>query len=324
MRNTYPKQMALVFLLLATSAMIGCSKNSTGGDVDDGNTPYFISDLNITAATDSTILLVWTATGDDSDQGTASSYDIRHWHTWISPSNWDSAVKLTGEPHPRPAGQKDSMLIRGLTKDSTYYFGLVVCDEANNCAGSNCAKGVCFTDAVVVFPDPHLDSVVRAMIPKPTGDILRSDLMLHQILNANQAGISSLSGIECWTTLDGIMLAGDSVTDLTPLSGLTRLTGLGLTGNGISNIAPLNGLVNLELLHLRANQVTDLTALTGMVKLHQLDITQNSITDLAPLVANSGLATNDTIFLQYNPLSQTAINVQAPALQARGVTIIGL
>jgi len=177
---------------------------------------------------------------------------------------------------------------------------------------------------VIAFGDQKLDSVVRKLVNKPTGSIMKSDIMPYDLLDANWAGISSLTGIECWITLSGVLLANNSVTDLTPLSSLTSITGLGLTANGISNITPLNGLTNLELLHLRANQVTDLTALSGLTKIHQLDLTQNNITDLAPLVANSGLATNDTIFLQFNPLSQTALNEQVPALQARGVTIIGL
>lgn len=325
MKNLACKLQWILFVVLIISTVSSCSKKGAGGDdADDGNNPYVILDLRVAAVSDSTVTLIWTATGDDADQGTATSYDIRYWHTWLTPANWDSAVQLTGEPHPRVAGQTDSMKVRGLKKDSTYYFGLQACDEVGLCAGSNCAKGVCFTDMVIAFADQKLDSAVRKLVGKPTGSIMRSDIMPYDLLDANWAGISSLTGIECWTTLSGVLLSNNSVTDLTPLSSLTSVTGLGLTANGISNITPLNGLTNLELLHLRANQVTDLTALSGLTKIHQLDLTQNNITDLAPLVANSGLATNDTIFLQFNPLSQTALNEQVPALQARGVTIIGL
>ncbi len=85
-------------------------------------------------------------------------------------------------------------------------------------------------------------------------------------------------------------------------------------------LAPL---VNLQLLHLRANAVVDLTPLTGMTKLIQLDITQNAITDLAPLVANTGLGAGDTVWVGYNPLSTQALTVDIPALQARGVIVLG-
>jgi hypothetical protein len=319
------KHWIVAVLALGLLGVLSCSKKSSGGDDgDDGNTPYNILDLRVSSVTDSSVTLIWTATGDDADQGTASSYDIRYWHAWITEANWDSAFQVGYEPHPSPAGQKDSMCVTGLKKDSTYYFALQACDEATNCAPSGCVMGVCFTDVVVTFADSHLDSVVRVLISKPTGSILRSDLMGHDFLDANQAGIASLNGIELWTTLTAILLAGNSVTDLSPLANLVSLRGLGLTGNGIVNIAPLSGLVNIELLHLRANAVSDISALAGLTKLHQLDISDNDITNLAPLVANSGLASGDTVYAGQNPLSQQSLTVDVPALQARGVTILGL
>lgn len=317
---------SVVCVVCALAVIGSCSKkNGAGGDeADDGNNPFFIGDVAVAAVTDSSALLVWTATGDDSDQGTATTYDIRYWHTWISPSNWDSSTRIVGEPHPKVAGAKESLLVNGLKKDSTYFFGLQVCDEANNCAGSNCAFGTCFTDVVVTFPDYHLDSAIRANFAKPTGDIMLSDLRAHDGLMANEAGISSLSGIEPWKNLRGAGFASNSITDLSPLSSLHNMLSLGLTDNGLSDISPLTPLQNLTLLHLRTNHVVDLSALTFMTSLRQLDLTQNQITDLAPLVANSGLGAGDTIWIGENPLSAEATTVQVPALQARGVAVMGL
>ena len=356
---------AVVLLL----AVWSCSKNSAGGDdVDDGNTPYFISDFMVDSVTDSSVLLTWTATGDDSNQGTASTYDIRYWHTWLAPANWDSAFQLTGEPHPKVAGSKESLWVYDLKKDTTYYFSLVICDEVNNCSGSNGAVGTCFSDMVITFPDTHLDSAVRYDIGKPTGDIMVSDLRQHSVFSANDAGISDLSGMEHWKTLWALGLTGNSLTNLSPLSGLTNLTnlglngneiadleplatllklnalslvanhvsdlsplssltsltGLGLTDNDIAAIGPLATLVNLEMIQLRTNEVVDISALAGLVKLQRIDLSQNHITDLGPLVANTGLGTGDTIWVGENPLSTTALTVQIPSLQGRGVAVLGL
>ena len=170
-----------------TLYLISCSKTGGGSDVDDGNSPYTILDLKAVAVTDSSITLSWTATGDDADVGTASYYDIRgyddwingsNWDRtskatgddsntgtasyydirgyddWINGSNWDSTSKVTGAPKPRPAGQTDSIIVKGLIKDSTYYFALKVGDEAGNWSGqSNCVAGTCFTNFAVTFPD---------------------------------------------------------------------------------------------------------------------------------------------------------------------------
>ena len=133
--------------LLFSLCLLSCSKSMSGGgdDEDDGNTPYNILDVRVVAVTDSSVTLTWTATGDDADVGTASQYDLRYYHSWLNSTNWDSAVRVTGEPAPRPTGQADSMVVTGLQKDSTYYFALKAGDEAGNWNNvSNCAVAVCF------------------------------------------------------------------------------------------------------------------------------------------------------------------------------------
>jgi hypothetical protein len=317
MSGFYLKRLFVLFALCAAGTL-NCSKSSSGGDeADDGNTPYVILDLQVAAVTDSTALLTWTATGDDADQGTASTYDMRYWYKEIDPDTWDSATQATSEPTPKPAGQKDSMWVRGLKKDSTYYFLLVTCDEAGNCAGSLCAHGTCFDDVVVTFPDYHLDSVIRVMAAKPTGDIHRSDLMVHDFLDANWAGISSLSGIECWTSLRNAALGNNSITNLQPLAGLTKLNAIGLTGNGITDITPLAGLVNLTVLHLRSNSPSSLSSLSGMTNLQQLDLSQTSTTDLTPL---SGMVNLISLYLQGNGLTNLSAMTSMTNLEILDLT----
>ncbi|PWB70339.1 hypothetical protein C3F09_09185 [candidate division GN15 bacterium] len=310
--------------LVAAMVFLTCNKNSSSNEADDGNSPYTVIDLAVDTVTPTTVKLIWTATGDDSDQGTASSYDIRYRSICPNGDFWDSATQVAGEPHPSPAGQKDSMTITGLTEDSTYYFALRIYDEAGNFGGSVCAVGTCFNDYVVTFADPNLLTAVRAFISRPTGDIYRSYLMPYTGFFGNASEITSLSGMEHWSSLVSLGLAGNHVTDLTPISGLARLEGLDATGNGVANLAPIAGLTKLQVLHLRADSVSNIAALAGLTDLREVDLTQNQITDLAPLVSNSGFATNDTLRIGENPLSTDAINVQIPALQARGVTVLGL
>lgn len=117
MHNAIRKRWFVAVLAVGLLGILSCSKKGSGGDDgDDGNTPYNIFDLRVSSTTDSSVTLIWTATGDDADQGTASSYDVRYWHTWITPSNWDSAFQVGSEPHPSPAGQTDSMRVTELKK----------------------------------------------------------------------------------------------------------------------------------------------------------------------------------------------------------------
>jgi hypothetical protein len=85
---------------------------------------------------DSTITLLWTATGDDGTTGTAARYDLRYRTVGITGTDttswWNAATPVTGLPTPRPAGSTDSVRVKGFTPLTTYYFVLRVADEVPN------------------------------------------------------------------------------------------------------------------------------------------------------------------------------------------------
>lgn len=67
--------------------------------------------------------------------------------------------------------------------------------------------------------------------------------------------------------------------------------------------------------------IADLASLEAATNLSFLDLSENSIVDIAALVANGGLGSGDVLILTGNPLSQTALCDQIPALEGRGVTV---
>ncbi len=92
------------------------------------------------------LALQWTATGDDSTSGRASSYQL-HYSTsapGIDTLTWwnQASTVASGLPAPRTAGSIDSTRVAGLTPGTTYYFVLRVLDEVPNISGfSNVASG---------------------------------------------------------------------------------------------------------------------------------------------------------------------------------------
>ncbi len=88
---------------------------------------------------DSTVTLLWTATGDDGSVGTATAYDLRYRSVGITGTDtlswWSAATRVTGLPVPHASGATDSMQVRGLTPSTTYYFVLRVADEVPNWSG---------------------------------------------------------------------------------------------------------------------------------------------------------------------------------------------
>jgi len=315
------------FMLLAFAALAlwSCSGGGTDGDDggDDGNTPYNILDFRIAAVSDSSVTLAWTATGDDSNSGTAAKYDLRAFDEWITVDLWDEAVPVPNAPKPKVAGTAELFEVVGLEEGSTYYFGLMPCDEANNCAYFSCVgPAVCFEDVVVDFPDTALENVIRTAIQLPVGDILRSDLMSLTFFEANWRNIESLSGIEYCTSLSGALINGNELTDLSPLAELYGMLHLQVGHNNIASIAPLANLHHITSLFVHNNPLSDLTPLITTDRLHILNLVNCPVTDLGPLLANPDFAANDTLYLTGCPLSDNAINVQIPELQTRGVEVI--
>jgi len=88
--------------------------------------------LSTGTLTDTSVVLNWTAPGDDSNTGTATVYDIRYSTSAIDASNWASATHVSGEPAPSAAGASETYTVTGLSPNTTYYFAIKTADEVPN------------------------------------------------------------------------------------------------------------------------------------------------------------------------------------------------
>ena len=153
------------------------------------------------------------------------------------------------------------------------------------------------TAQVVNIPDPNLRAAIEEALGKASGDsITTADMAKLTGLEARNANISDLTGFEAasnltWLNLngervDGRVINSNSVSNLSPLSGLTKLTGLWLQHNAITDISPVAGLTNLTQLELGSNNISDISAIAGLTNLTRLGLWENSISDIS---AVSGL-----------------------------------
>src|SRR5262245_59121954 len=78
------------------------------------------------------LTLLWTAPGDDGSIGTADRYEVRLSTSPITNTNWSSATLIGGAPAPLPSGSRQSIMVRGLSRGTTYYFAIKTIDEADN------------------------------------------------------------------------------------------------------------------------------------------------------------------------------------------------
>ncbi|WP_264321635.1 leucine-rich repeat domain-containing protein [Zarconia navalis] len=107
------------------------------------------------------------------------------------------------------------------------------------------------------------------------------------ILVGNQ--IVDVTPLSSLTNLDTLDLGANQIEDITPLSSLTNLTWLFLYGNQLVDVTPLSSLTNLSLLALGGNQIEDVTPLSSLTNLGLLDLVDNQIEDVAPLSSLTNL-----------------------------------
>jgi hypothetical protein len=116
--------------------------------------PSAVADLKADAVGDSTILLTWTAPGDDGIFGTATRYDIR-WmrNTTVNESTWERAEIVADPPSPRPGGEADSLLVKIPEPNGNYGFALIAEDEAGNVSEiSNPCRGLGLESFLWIYP----------------------------------------------------------------------------------------------------------------------------------------------------------------------------
>ncbi|NBC17689.1 MAG: choice-of-anchor D domain-containing protein [Bacteroidetes bacterium] len=122
----------------------------------DDTPPDAITDLSATLPASisqgSNVLLEWTATGDDGNTGTATSYDIRYSTAGpiTTETDFDNATEVDGEPAPQAAGSAESFTVEGLDFDTQFWFAIKALDEFGN------ASDVSNSPDVTTGPAPDL------------------------------------------------------------------------------------------------------------------------------------------------------------------------
>lgn len=80
------------------------------------------------------VTLQWTAPGDDGTLGLATLYHMKFSTGPINSGNWALANEVPGMPAPLTPGSKQAITVRGLSRDTTYYFAIRAEDDAGNLA----------------------------------------------------------------------------------------------------------------------------------------------------------------------------------------------
>ena len=151
----------------------------------------------------------------------------------------------------------------------------------------------------VNIPDANLRAAISEALGKaPSAQITRNEMATLTHLEAHDAKISDLTGLEFATRLEEIRCNNNSIADLSPLAGLTKLHVIEFRHNAIKNLSPVKKLLNLGWLIVDHNLISDLSPVKDLINLRGLGIVDNSISDLSPI---AGLIKLDRIWMHENP-----------------------
>ena len=152
---------------------------------------------------------------------------------------------------------------------------------------------------VVNIPDANLRAAIAEALGKaPNARITMDEMAELTHLEAHNANISNLTGLESATNMEEIRCNNNLISDLSPLTELVNLRVIELRDNVISDLSPLTGLINLEWLIFSRNSISDLSPIEDLINLIGLAVEDNLISDLSPL---SGLIKLERIWLHENP-----------------------
>ncbi len=163
------------------------------------------------------------------------------------------------------------------------------------------SESITFSNVEAAIPDPNLRTAIENALGKTPGSpIAPAEMAALTHLEARNANISDLTGLESAANLKHLYLPQNSISNISPLSGLTNLTGLWLERNAFTDISPLAGLTNLTELNLGGNNLSNISPVAGLTNLRQLWLWDNNISDISPV---AGLTNLIELILQSNAIS---------------------
>ncbi len=141
-------------------------------------------------------------------------------------------------------------------------------------------------NSVVIFPDTNLRLKVVETLGKPNNAKITSREMLTlTTLNADNAGINEIEGLQYAYNLTTLTLNNNNIVDADPLASLTQLTTLSIDNNDITDVAAIGFLQQLETLSLENNKISDIVPVMALTELKTLHLKGNLL-DYASLYAS--------------------------------------
>lgn len=151
----------------------------------------------------------------------------------------------------------------------------------------------------------YLTKIDASGNPVGTIDTL-SNCVLFTNVNFSGCGISDISVLEKSSEyLSEVILASNSISDLSPLKSCAKLTVLDITSNDISSLEALSGCTGLKKLFASDNAVSSAKGIEALSKLITLDLSKNSLEKISSTLVFSDGA---SVYLNDNNLTELSLS----------------
>lgn len=185
----------------------GGLSNAASANAQADIPPSQIADLAVSAPSSSSVLLTWTAVGEDAAIGQATSYDLRYSLTPITEATFPSATGILSPPAPRISGSQETFIAEGLPPRTQLYFAVKAIDAAGHASPiSNVVQAATVGDpslAAFVFPPQAIVAGQTATLMVRVTDDVGNPVPRVQVqfsLTRGTAGLGSTAA----TGTDGI------------------------------------------------------------------------------------------------------------------------
>ena len=132
------------------------------------------------------------------------------------------------------------------------------------------------------LPDKMLAQVIAKQLETDVAHVITVDeLDAITEIDANNAGITTLSGVEHLKNLKTVHLSDNQISDLTPLRDCEHLYDVRLYNASVSDVSPLANKTELWGIGLGNNFIKDFSTMTNVPKLGWADIYSNLIEDVS-------------------------------------------
>jgi hypothetical protein len=174
-------------------------------------------------------------------------------------------------------------------------------------------------DTPVIFPDLHLETIVRSRLHKSSGVITRCDLLQIDYLVIDDPAVTNLTGLEWASELTSLVLGDLHLQNFSPIFSLTNLISVLAYNTPFTNLNVFTNLKAGSTLSLSECGVQDISALERLTNVATVVLFNNPVTNYASLAQATHLKGVNISFTE-NPIADLSIFLSFQSLTNLGIS----